>query len=300
MGETRVTIIPSRRAVNYCTYANLPATATSGDLGFATDRLTLYRWDGTAWQPITLYVSSGAIGDIPTAGNLPNGSIYHATDRDVIYQVQSGAWQPITLHIGSGAYGDIPTAGDLPNGSIYHATDRDILYQVQSGAWQPITFYAGSGAIADIPTVATLPNGSTYYSTDEEKTYQVQAGAWVDITPAKGSELTVSETEVYSGSSPTSWTDLDLSSTIGAKCSLVMLRAEPQEATSAGKYVAFRRNGSTADYYAQTAGGVKRCIHYCLSGISTGFLVETDSAGKIEWKAGEAKSYKLYVEAYIN
>ena len=38
----------------YDTYANLPtADVRVGELGYATDRFILYRWSGSAWQPVT-------------------------------------------------------------------------------------------------------------------------------------------------------------------------------------------------------------------------------------------------------
>lgn len=54
MGDTNVTVIPQKRQVFYTTYALLPTSGVNtGDLGYATDTLMLYRWSGAAWQPIT-------------------------------------------------------------------------------------------------------------------------------------------------------------------------------------------------------------------------------------------------------
>lgn len=56
MGETELNTIPRIRQVYYDTYANLPTTGLKvGDLAYATDHQVLYYWDGTTWQPITVY-----------------------------------------------------------------------------------------------------------------------------------------------------------------------------------------------------------------------------------------------------
>ena len=84
------------RQVIYTTYANFPAGGLKpGDLAYATDRLVLYRWSGTAWQATTIYSSSGTAGAIPAAADLPNGSLYYETDTTILKQVQAGAWAVI-------------------------------------------------------------------------------------------------------------------------------------------------------------------------------------------------------------
>lgn len=78
-------------------YADLPVVNVRPEsLGYATDRLTLYRWSGVAWVALTVYSSSGLIAAIPAAADLPNGSIYYGTDTALLYQVQAGAWVTIT------------------------------------------------------------------------------------------------------------------------------------------------------------------------------------------------------------
>jgi len=81
------------RRVWYDTYANLPTSGNRrGDLGYATDRGVLYRWSGTAWVEITISSLSGLAAAIPTASDLPDGSIYYETDTGNMKQVQSAAW----------------------------------------------------------------------------------------------------------------------------------------------------------------------------------------------------------------
>ncbi len=110
MTGAKLTIIPKIRRVVYATYANFPTTNLAiGDLAYATDRLVFYRWSGSAWQAVTIHSSSGAIGAIPTAGDLPNGSIYHDTTNSILKQVQAGSW----VNIAASELAILTTRGDI-------------------------------------------------------------------------------------------------------------------------------------------------------------------------------------------
>jgi len=89
-------VIPSIRNVIYAAYASLPTSGvTVGDLGYATDRKVLYRWSGSAWQPIGISSRSGAAADIGTASDYPAGSLYQATDTSTLYMQIGGSWTAI-------------------------------------------------------------------------------------------------------------------------------------------------------------------------------------------------------------
>jgi hypothetical protein len=89
---------------------------------------------------------------------------------------------------------------------------------------------------------------------------------------------------VYSGAMPTSYTDLDLSGTIGANRCLVTLSVEPDTNTE----LAFRTNGETKNVAGTTAGGGTN-FGAGTSGCTTnsgaiGYVqVTTDAGGVVEW-----------------
>lgn len=100
-GESELSVIQRQTRVLSDTYAALPTTGLrAGDLAYATDRRTLYRWSGAAWVDISIYSDAGTYAAIPTASDLPEGSLYYATDTAILYQVQSTAWFAIVA-IGS-------------------------------------------------------------------------------------------------------------------------------------------------------------------------------------------------------
>lgn len=89
--------IPRRVRVFKDTYANLPTTdLLPEDLGYATDRSTLYRWSGAAWEALSFPSLTGLDAAKPSAADLPNGSLYTTTDTHLVYEVQSGAWVVIS------------------------------------------------------------------------------------------------------------------------------------------------------------------------------------------------------------
>ena len=72
--QTEVTTIPRRVQIFYTTYAAFPTTNLRiGDLAYATDLYSLYRWNGTAWQVISAPGSKEFL-------TRPNAGTENATD----------------------------------------------------------------------------------------------------------------------------------------------------------------------------------------------------------------------------
>lgn len=102
---------------------------------------------------------------------------------------------------------------------------------------------------------------------------------------SNGATLTVAETEVFSGTSPTSWTDLNLSGVVGANAALVILK---EFGSGYGQPCGFRRNGDTDD--ASLGQALNWKVH----------IVPTDANGIVEWKTGSAVAgWTVDVIAYI-
>jgi len=94
---TSNTIIVQRQVIS-TTYASLPTSGlTLGDLGYATDRQVLYRWNGSSWDAITISSRHGAKAAIGTASDYPESSLYQADDEGLLYMVVTGAWVQIVF-----------------------------------------------------------------------------------------------------------------------------------------------------------------------------------------------------------
>jgi len=101
-------------------------------------------------------------------------------------------------------------------------------------------------------------------------------------------------TQVFSGTSPTSYTDLDLSSVIGATQKVVMLRV-----SSDAQYHTFRRKGETLLGYAGNAGFGGGGVYVPSSSYADTVTVTTNTSGVIEWKSMTAGvTTTINVEAY--
>lgn len=111
----------------------------------------------------------------------------------------------------------------------------------------------------------------------------------------------VGNTQVFSGSAVGSWTDLDLSGTVGAKAVVVMLRITKTSANASGTNYAVRRNGDTPDM-GLTSGDDPGNAGYTgilSNGQSGRLLCATDSAGVIEWIASATNdTCTIHLEAY--
>ena len=110
------------------------------------------------------------------------------------------------------------------------------------------------------------------------------------------------ETEVFSGTIPSSWTDVDLSSAVGQFQSLVILKYHINE-NNVAAYISIRPNGSN-DEYGGTASKYNSLNYIFLTNDHENSLtlVNTDSAGKIEHKDIMGNSYNIQVSVvfYLN
>jgi len=101
-------------------------------------------------------------------------------------------------------------------------------------------------------------------------------------------KLTVAETEVFSDTSPTAWTDLDLSGVVGANYALVKIKWLPGSDNQ--RMASFRKNGDTDEFYESTGQYISGCValYNYIVGVHIVAIIETDNAGKIEWKTDNA------------
>lgn len=116
--------------------------------------------------------------------------------------------------------------------------------------------------------------------------------------PAAGASLTLSNTEVFNGAltANATWEDLDLSGTVGAKVTLVLLAVVD---TTSSVTFAVRTNGDADQYYGYVTGGVARTTVQ----VNTyhALIAVTDATGKIEILSDDASdTHIIDIIAYIN
>ena len=117
------------------------------------------------------------------------------------------------------------------------------------------------------------------------------------LAGAGSATLTVSETQVFSGTSPTGWVDLDLSGTVGAQATLVMLKIYLGNFSDA---VAVRKDGDTDEFYSTATADARGAALALTAPIHIVLIVATSDTGVIEWKAAAARaSTTVDIIAYI-
>jgi len=111
-----------------------------------------------------------------------------------------------------------------------------------------------------------------------------------------GATLTVAETEVFNGTAPTTWTDLDLSGVVGVNHALVVLKFT---CASSFGVRAFRKNGDTDEFYQSTSSSRGCAVAGSDPGDHSVMLVATDALGIIEWFSEDTDTLVIDIIAYI-
>ncbi len=125
------------------------------------------------------------------------------------------------------------------------------------------------------------------------------AGASAAPTEIDAPAIIFTETEVHNGNVPNTWTDLDLSGTIGAHPALVFLKFH--SLTASFNQVGVRKNGDTDDCWWTLVEPERLGVNISDSHSSywTHLLVVADSSGKIEMRAEYAINMTIDIMGYI-
>ena len=183
--------------------------------------------------------------------------------------------------------------------SLAHVNnEQDFTFQTMSDSLENVmneqdsTLQALIGSLAmnigkDIMVLGNLITQQQYYA----DSLNLDMGGYIDSLFAlqqsmiaelleSGINALFTDTEVFSGAMPSSWTDLDLSSVVGQKQSLVMLRYKYNFSDSTYSYVAVRTNDSNFDSGSNTS--INSILLNSTDNPSSFMLLQTDSGGIIE------------------
>jgi len=247
--------------------------------------------------PQVFWSKSGLAAARPAATGLRDGSLWTSTDTKDIDQIQGGAWETILDYSAVTASvlttrGDIIRRGAAADERLAKGVAGTVLTMgADDPAWGPGSPLTTRGDIIRRGAAADERLAKGVAGT--VLTMGANDPAWV----ANPSPLTVAETEVFNGTAPTSWTDLDLSAVVGANYAIVLLKVK---ACGSGEGVAFRKNGDTDEFWHTSGSGGTLLVSTAAEDVYHGLFVPTDNAGKIEWKAQTAVAgHIIAVIAYI-
>ncbi len=138
----------------------------------------------------------------------------------------------------------------------------------------------------------TLPTGTVAVTqTAGDNSTKVATTAYAD-TAAQTTNF--STTQVFNGTSPTSFTDLDLSSVVGVTSRIVLLVVT----VSSTVYINTKRKGTSYTYPSGSTSSIGVSSGISNTNQSTNLLVRTDSSGVIQWSTNSAVTAQINVEAY--
>ena len=183
--------------------------------------------------------------------------------------------------------------------SLAHVNnEQDSTFQTMSNSLENVmneqdsTLQALIGSFAmnigdDIMVLGNLINQQKYYA----DSLNLDMGGYIDSLFAlqqsmiaelleSGINALFTDTEVFNGAMPSSWTDLDLSSVVSQKQSLVMLRYKYNFSDSTYSYVAVRTNDSNFDSGSNTS--INSILLNSTDNPFSFMLLQTDSGGMIE------------------
>lgn len=124
---------------------------------------------------------------------------------------------------------------------------------------------------------------------EEDSSGQVSNTDAVDGIVEIHQQITIGSGVVFNGTTPTNWTDLDLSSVVGSSFAFVVLKVTNNGTASFINSVAFRQNGDTGDYPTSMTPLGSNKVNLSSNGTSGMVTIYTDSSGQVEWVASSGE-----------
>ena len=107
------------------------------------------------------------------------------------------------------------------------------------------------------------------------------------------SGISIVDALVFEGTSPTEWTDLDLSDVVGDRAAFVSIRVTNDGDWSSLNVAAFRANEDTAAYSTNETPLGSNKVNLGGNGSSGMIVTYTDDHGVVEWKTSDAREDML-------
>jgi hypothetical protein len=145
----------------------------------------------------------------------------------------------------------------------------------------------------------TLPTGTIAVTQSaNDNSTKVATTAYVDSAAVAFTSANFATTQVFSGAGPgASFTDLNLSSVVGATQRVVLLKVTC--GTAGGFVFTFKRKGDTATHGVQASTGGVNQTAGVQNGESAYVLTATDTSGVVQWATySGTPTTTINVEAY--
>ena len=180
--------------------------------------------------------------------------------------------------------------GTLVEGHFWYLAAGDKLYYRNASATEEIVSTA-SGTRGDImyraaSAFARLPKGSAG---------QVLTQGADDPTWAGQNTIVFNTAGLFNATSPTTFTDLNLSGTVGSNQAVCLIKVNNNSGDATTQTYSFRKDDDTDNFFR----GVGASISPVTDGDSAYLLIITDGTGVVEWQSNVAKTTVITMEAYL-
>ncbi len=102
---------------------------------------------------------------------------------------------------------------------------------------------------------------------------------------------------LFDGTSPTSFTDLDISGTVGSNQAVCLIKVFNNSGDATNQLYKFRKDDDAADF--DNLVGVSNGASTLADQEACYFIIITDATGVVEWKSNVAKTTVITMEAYL-
>ena len=180
--------------------------------------------------------------------------------------------------------------GTLVEGHFWYLAADDKLY------------YKDATANIELVGINTPTRGDTLYrgasnwsNLAKGSVGQVLTQGANDPTWSGQNTIVFSTAGLFNGTSPTSYTDLDLSGTVGSNQAVCLIKVFNNSGDAASQTYSFRKDDDANNFFEGGLGGV----NILPDQIAIYLLIVTDGTGVVEWKSTQAKTTVITMEAYL-
>ncbi len=117
-----------------------------------------------------------------------------------------------------------------------------------------------------------------------------------DPSWASQNKIIFSTASLFSGTAPTSFTDLDISGTVGSNQAVCLIKVKNNSGDAATQRFQFRKDDDGDSFVMGVSTTHNQTV---ADGDACYLIIVTDGTGVVEWKSNQAKSTAITMEAYL-
>ncbi len=236
----------------------------------------------THWRDNLRYLK-GLDGDVTIEANIVTA--FNVDGVDVSAHAAGDAYAQHSNNIGNHTH---QTSGAQGN-KIDHGAGITGLGDADHSAYQAITLLTTRGDII-------YRNATVWARRAKGSIGQVLTQGADDPTWSGQNTIVFSTASLFSGTAPTSFTDLDISGTVGSNQAVCLIKVKNNSGDAATQRFQFRKDDDGDSFVMGVSTTHNQTV---ADGDACYLIIVTDGTGVVEWKSNQAKSTAITMEAYL-